>query len=560
MAKKKIDLEETIQDNLNYHNFAGGAQEDYTVKSIPRYTIQFLNIIVILFAIVFSYRVYVIQIVQGEQYTRTSIENTFEETIVFSKRGKIYDRKGEELAWNVHNEEEDTFVKREYTHKKGTSHILGYVSYPKKDNKGIYFRTKIDGVSGIEKDLDTKLEGINGAKIIETNATGEVIAKHITKTPLDGNDVTLTIDSDISDQLYREISEIVVDRKFEGGAGALMDLKNGDIISLVSYPEFDSNILSEGEDTESISKFVEDDRKFFLNRTISGLFSPGSVVKPFVAIGALQEGIVSPNKTINVTGSISIPHPYIEDEFSVFKDWRAHGVIDLKDAIAVSSNIYFYTIGGGFEDQEGLGIKGIKKYFDIFKLSEPTRLNISIEPEGVIPTPQWKKRIFDDNWRVGDTYNTAIGQYGVQTTPLQILRGVSGIATGHIVEPKIVKDDITQIEPIFAYISEDNLDTVRAGMRKSVTHGIAAGLYSTSFHIAAKTGTAEVGNINRKLNSWVVGYFPYKNPRYAFTIMVEKGPTDNTVGAVLVAKNFFEWLELNKPEVLQGEDVEYTNI
>ena len=559
MKKTKIDLEETLQDNFKYNKFNDKGHEGYISKTIPNYIIYVLGLVIFLFGSIFLYRSFTIQIVEGEIYKNTSIGNTFEEQIIFSRRGTIFDRNGTQLVWNEYKDETQEKIKRKYTNKNGVGHVVGYITYPKKDANGVYFRDQITGVSGVENAKNYELNGRNGGRIIENNAVGETIAKHIIREPLNGNDIHLTLDLELSNAVYNIIKSVVEDNGFLGGGGAIMDIHTGELLASVSYPEFDSEVISDGNDIEQIRGFLEDERKFFLNRPISGLFSPGSIIKPFIALGALEENIVDPKKIINVDGPLKIKNPFEPEKFTLFNDWKLHGPIDLIDALAVSSNVYFYQIGGGFKDQEGLGIRKLKRYFDIFDLADSTETEIANEPKGVIPTPEWKDEIFEDIWRIGDTYNVSIGQYGLQLTPLQVLRGISGIASGNIVEPTIFKNEDLSTKAIYTYIKEENLQIVRSGMRESVRRGTARGLNVNYVEIAAKTGTAEVGGIDGKLNSWIGGFFPYDDPKYAFVIILEKGLANNLIGGVSVALSMFNWINENNSNLFENQKDEQTD-
>jgi penicillin-binding protein 2 len=295
--------------------------------------------------------------------------------------------------------------------------------------------------------------------------------------------------------------------------------------------------------------------KPFLNRAIGGLYAPGSIVKPILALAALNEGIIDPNKEILSTGSITVPNPYDPEHPSVFKDWRAHGWTAMKEAIAVSSDTYFYAIGGGYQDQKGLGIDNIDKYLKLFGLEEPTGLSLLGETSGVVPTPEWKQETFNgDIWRLGDTYITSIGQYGTQLTPIEAVRFMSAIANnGKILRPSLLADRQGESEPAVERIIDlvpGSWDTVRGGMREAVTYGSAMGLNFPFVEVAAKTGTAEVGIAKKYVNSWSTGFWPYEHPRYAFAVVMEKGPSSNTTGATYIMTKVIDWIHINMPEYL----------
>jgi penicillin-binding protein 2 len=249
------------------------------------------------------------------------------------------------------------------------------------------------------------------------------------KKPINGKNLNLSIDASVQAKLFESISTLANRVGFSGGAGGIMDVNTGEILALTSFPEYTSGAMADG-DNELVQKYLKDTvRKPFLNRFVDGLYTPGSIVKPFVALAALSQKIISPDTQILSTGSISIPNPYDQTRKTVFSDWKAHGLVDMRKALAVSSNVYFYEIGGGFEKQKGLGIENLEKYFSMFGLGKPIKDSLLASPAGTIPSPEWKEKVFPgDPWRVGDTYFTSIGQYGFQVTPLQMLRAYSAIA------------------------------------------------------------------------------------------------------------------------------------
>ena len=241
---------------------------------------------------------------------------------------------------------------------------MGYVSYPTQDSSGNYWQGEFIGKDGLEKEYNDRLKGENGSKIIEIDALGKIYSENIVNAPKQGTDLITTIDSRIQRELFTLIKNLSESGTFTGGAGVIIDAQNGEIITSASFPEYNSEILSLGKDTAKINNYLTDKRKVFLDRNISGLYTPGSIVKPFFALGALAEGVIDPYKKILSTGSISIPNPYFPDQKTVFKDWRVNGWTNMMQALAVSSDVYFYEIGGGYENQKGLGIV---KYWKICK-------------------------------------------------------------------------------------------------------------------------------------------------------------------------------------------------
>ena len=569
--KKKntfVEPDEIFLDSKNLQNFDRQQFEGRIEKPIPRKTINLLGTSFLLIIILFGIRLVYLQVGNGDNYRKRSENNILEKVIIFTERGIIYDRNKKELAWNKKTEggtdlvvgaplgapttklDSSILYTRVYT-SPGFSHILGYVSYPTKDNAGNYWQTEFKGIDGLEKEYNDKIKGENGSKIIETDAKGVIHSENIINAPKQGSDLITSIDSRIQKQLFALIKNSSQDNGFIGGGAVIMDVQNGEIITSTSFPEYDSEILSLGKDTKKINDYMNDKRKIFLDKTISGLYTPGSIVKPFLSLGALAEGVIDPYKKILSTGSISIQNPYFEDQKTVFKDWRVNGWTDMAQALAVSSDIYFYEIGGGYEDQKGLGIANIEKYAKLFGFKDKTGVDLPDETEGTIPSPEWKMKNFKgDIWRIGDTYNTAIGQYGFQVTPIEVARAVSAIANnGKLLTPHFILGDM-QKENLFSTVNfkKEYFDVVHNGMRQAVTYGTASALNVPYVEVAAKTGTAQLGVKKNKVNSWVVGFFPYKNPKYAFTIMMEAGPSANNVNASSVMRQLLDWMSINTPE------------
>lgn len=544
-----VEPDEIFLDSKNLQNFDRQQFEGRIEKPISKKTIFFIGIFFLLFLGMFLTRLGYLQIQKGEAYLDRSKNNILEKQIIFSDRGIIYDRNKIELAWNKNRIDLPTAI-RTYL-SPGFSHLLGYISYPMQDKAGNYWQSEFIGKDGLEKQYNQLLKGENGSKIVEIDARKVVHSENIVNAPKRGTDLVTTIDSRLQTELYILIKNLSQSNSFLGGAGVLMNINNGEILASVSFPEYDSEILSLGKDTKKIQNYLNDKRKVFLDRTISGLYTPGSIVKPFFAIGALTEGIIDPYKKILSTGSISIPNPYFPDQKTVFKDWKAHGWVDMRQALAVSSDVYFYEIGGGFEGQKGLGIVNIEKYSKLFGIGEKTGIDLPDEKGGVIPSPLWKIKNFkDDPWRIGDTYHTAIGQYGFQVTPMEMARAVSAIANyGSLITPHYILGD-TEKEKIILNVNlkKEYFDVVHEGMRQGVLVGTSILLDVPYVQVAAKTGTAQLGVNKNKVNSWIIGFFPYENPKYAFTVMMESGPSLNSVGASSTIRQFLDWMSINAPE------------
>lgn len=545
-----ITPDDIFLDASNLPNFDTFQFEGQIEKSISRKTIFSVGIFFFLILGAYLFRVQDLQLSRGDYFNKRSENNHLLHSVIFAERGLIYDRKNRELVWNSPQQQEgQDFFKREYAEYSGLAHILGYVSYPKKDEKGDFVRTEYVGINGVEAFFNEKMSGKLGIKIIEKDALLNIVSESTIEKPECGESVYLSIDAEIQDKLYSFINDLAKQKGFRGGSGILMDIENGELLAMVSYPEYSLKIMSEGDDRQAINSFNNDEKKPFVNRATAGLYTPGSIVKPFLSAAALNEDLISPNKKIYSAGFISIPNPYFEDKQTIFKDWKAHGWTDMKEALAVSSDVYFYAIGGGYKDQLGLGIEKINEYIKMFGFSEETGIEAFPEERGVVPNPEWKQKVFKEDWSIGNTYHTTIGQYGFQVTPLQAVRAAAVIANdGKLLRPTILKREEEVKDYRLLDIDKDYFEIVREGMRLAVTDGTAKGLNVGFIDVSAKTGTAERGLEKDRVNSWILGFFPSEKPKYAFVVIMEEGPVENTIGALYVMRQLLEWMNLNTPE------------
>ena len=538
----EINPDEVFLDSGNLPQFDTQQFEGVLERPITTRVIAILGIVFFFFGFAFLWKIFLLQVRDSDHLLAIAINNTLEHHILFAERGVIYDRNGEELAWNA--------PKRTYIDSLGFGHILGYVSFPNEDEvreKGIHPKELV-GRDGVEKIFNERLHGESGLKIVETDVGGNIVGESVLAYARDGESVELSIDYRIQKKMNEFIHSLSNERGFVGGSAVIIDVKTGELIALTNYPEYDPQVLADATDRETISSYQNDEGKPFLNRAVQGLYTPGSIFKPFIAIGALQEGIVDPRKIFYTTGSLSLPNPYVPNTFTVFKDWKNHGAIDMEDALAYSSNVYFFEIGGGFEEQIGLGIDRIKKYSEYFGFGFPTGVGFDGEKSGVIPNQKWKEEVFGEIWRIGDTYNTSIGQYGSQVTLIQMVRAIGAIANeGALLTPSLKKGGNPENFSTIP-IDKKNFKEVKQGMHGAVKYGTAVGLNVPAVSVAAKTGTAEIDFGKKYVNSWVTGFFPYENPQYAFVVVMEQGPRDNYIGGVFVMRQLLDWMGVNTPE------------
>ncbi len=542
---RELAPEDILLDAENLPDFDHSRMEGKLEKPIPRSTYVGAQVIIGLMLLVLVGRTVYLELMQGSVYAAQSERNRVRPEVIFAARGAIVDRNGVALVSNELTE--SGLVQRKYEYP-GFSHLLGYVSYPKKDKSGNYYDTVIKGLGGVESAMNDSLAGVNGTLLVEEDARGAVQSQGTSVPPKNGTNLELSIDARAQRALHTAIAGLAEKIPFQGGSGILMDVETGEVLALVSYPEYDPNVLSSGGPSDMIAAYQRDSRRVYLDRAVSGLYTPGSIIKPLEAAGALSDGTVTPEQGIVSTGSISIPNKYDPSNPSVFKDWKAHGWVDARRAIAVSSDVYFYAVGGGFGDIRGLGIERLAYWYSAFGLTSRTGIELDGEAKGFVPTPAWKEATLKEPWRLGDTYHTAIGQYAMQITPLEAARSIAAVANGgKLVTPTILKGK-TPVGQTIA-ISPYALQIAREGMRMGTTEGTSIGLNDLSFvKIAGKTGTAQLGFHNEWYNSWAVGFFPYEKPKYVYVVVMEKGPSTNSLGGIYVMHQFLRELYRTAPE------------
>lgn len=395
------------------------------------------------------------------------------------------------------------------------SHILGYTGLVSReemtDNKSLKLNDRV-GKMGLEGKYDDILRGRDGFARIFQDSVGTTIDRKVEREPESGENVYTSIDADLQRYFYESLSNQLHQLGRTSGAGLVLNPQTGEVLAMVSIPSYDNNKLAS-------SMFVDKSRPLF-NRIVSGVYSPGSTIKPLVAFAALEEGVVDALRSIYSAGYIELPNPYFPDKPSRFVDWKAHGWVNVYSALARSSNVYFYEVGGGFspDNVQGLGIARLKQYWEKFKLDEPTGIDLNGEASGFLPDPESKERRTGDSWRVGDTYNVSIGQGDFMITPLELLRYIGGIATkGLLYEPYLVSQTRDADDSI-SYNHSSSFETVSAnntehfndielgmldGVRKD--YGTSHMLADIPLTIAAKTGSAQIQN-NQKVNAFFVGY------------------------------------------------------
>ncbi|QQR77826.1 MAG: penicillin-binding protein 2 [Candidatus Moraniibacteriota bacterium] len=436
---------------------------------------------------------------------------------------------------------------REYQDGLIFSHILGYEGKIRKEElaeHSDYLPIDSIGKQGIEKSYELALRGKRGADRVEVDSRGAIKKELGVFDPEPGNDLILNIDADLQKRLFDSLSATLEKAGLRKGAAVALDPRDGSVLALVSLPSFDNNLFAGGIDSPSYAALIGDDALPLFNRTLAGEYPPGSTIKPFLASAALAEGVVTPDTQIESRGGITVAG------FS-FGDWKTHGFTDIRHAIAVSSDVYFYSIGGGYGNIRGLGMEKMDEYEQLFGFGSETGIDIPGEKQGFIPTPQWKEEKIGERWYIGDTYHAAIGQGFVLATPMQLVNATAAIANGGTIwKPRVVgqirsRDGTLQtVAPEVLrrnVVDSSILKIVKEGMRMTVTEnvGTAQSLASLPVAVAGKTGTAQFG-AEKKTHGWFESFAPYEHPTIALVVLVE-GQENEGYFAVPVTKDVLSW-------------------
>jgi penicillin-binding protein 2 len=310
----------------------------------------------------------------------------------------------------------------------------------------------------------------------------------------------------------------------------------------VSLPMYDNNIFSGKIDEAKLQQYLDDKNKPLVNHALAEQYAPGSIFKQITGAAALQEGVANPSTTITSNGYITVPNEYDPSILYTFKDWRTLGTLDFYAGVAMSSDVYFYYLSGGYhafgQNFDGLGVDRLARYARQFGLGRKTGIDIAGEADGNIPDPAWKKQTFGDDWFLGDTYNMGIGQGFVAATPIQMVRVTAAVANGGtLLTPRVVREvrDAQQhvIVPSGPKIegnvgvSAANLAILRDAMAQAVSWGSANPAKLPDLKIAGKTGTAEFGERfpdgSYETHAWFSGFAPADDPQVAITVFLERG-------------------------------------
>ncbi|TGD43448.1 penicillin-binding protein 2 [Pseudotabrizicola sediminis] len=437
-------------------------------------------------------------------------------------------------------------LSRQYPRDTDFAHVLGYVGpVSERDLEALDSPDPLlripkfqIGKIGVERWLEDQLRGRAGTRRIEVNAVGRVMRELEREEGDPGSDVRLTINADVQNFVQARLGD-------ESAAAVVMDVTNGDLIAIVSSPSFDPNLFVRGISHTDYNGLMENDHRPLANKTVQGVYPPGSTFKMITALAALEAGMITVNTSVRCPG-------YLEFGGRRFHCWKraGHGAVDLEKSLSESCDVYYYDIA------QRVGIEKIAEMGKRFGLGIRHDLPMSAIAEGIMPNRAWKQERQQEDWRIGDTINASIGQGYVLTSPLQLAVMTARIATGRAVVPRLVRSvdgkEVPVEEAPSIGISEEILRKIRSGMYAvmNAERGTAKSsrIADEALLMAGKTGTSQVRNItaaerargvisndqlpwNRRDHALFVGYAPYTNPRYAVSVVVEHGGGGSTAAA-----------------------------
>ena len=459
-------------------------------------------------------------------------------------------------------------ISRDYPYKENFTHVLGYVSQANEndiltneDIKEKFVPGLKVGKTGLERSFEEKLIGSNSVERYEVNAYGRRISQLAFQKGDKGETIKLTIDTKIQELANELLKE-------KAGSICVMDIYTGAIIAMHSSPSFDPNSFVFGISQDDWQLIRNNPMKPLVNKSLSGNYSPGSTIKPIVALSALENEVIGKDFTVQCKGHKNPLELYGQ----TYHCWKkeGHGFVNLREAMKQSCDTYFYEVA------RRLGVDRLSVTAKKFGLGQKVFKDIfDNEKKGLVPNTEWKKNALGRNWVLGETIITGIGQGFIQTTPIQLCLMTAQIANGgYKIYPKLVADDESQYQDKFTplYKNSRNIKIVQDAMFSSTNEvrgtSFRSRLNDTKYQFAGKTGTSQVKKIterDRELDlktfeipyeerdhALFIAFGPYKNPRYALSIIIEHGGSGGTVAAPL-AKELFKMI-VDRHEIRKNYD------
>ena len=454
---------------------------------------------------------------------------------------------------------------RNYPQNEIYAHVVGYMgsissSDYERFDPVFYTGKEQIGKSAIEREYEHILRGVPGKQKLLVNVRGRVMDEIEKEAFTSGNDIILTLNSELQRTAYESMAE-------KKGSVVAMDPRNGEILAMISMPSFNPTVMSLGLSQSDFDKLNRDKKKPLFNRATAGQYPPGSTVKPMLALGALDMGIVDSEYYLPCEGEFKLPN-YSRP----FRDWAIHGSVNAKRAIQASCDVYFY------ETAVEMGIERMSEFLKKFNLGEKTKLDLGNEKKGVVPNQEWKRNNFkskeNQNWYLGETVIAGIGQGYMLATPMQLAYATSIIANrGFAFKPHILKqinlkdsDEVlkTESERINHVMNIDDKywDIVFDGMNAVVNEqrGTAYGVFPENSDIAGKTGTSQVFSMDKRSGDDVpeelrdhglfIGFAPINNPEIVIAVLVENGGGGRVAAAPVAEKMFSKFQEIRGKKVV----------
>ncbi len=583
-----------------------------------------LLLVFFLLIIVLITRVFYLQILQGDRYRLLADKNRTSVRLTLPSRGNIFDRNGVKLAENKKNfqavlikeealnvqkslenfekiivldEDEKARIQKEikrkrpymairikdglsfeeaaklhlnapdltgiqieedlirhYPLKDVNAHLIGYVSLmndkdleenpddPLADLPGYRI-----GRTGLENSFEEVLKGIPGFRKREVNAYGRSVRVLEEAVSQKGESLNLTIDSRLQEVALTALGK-------ESGSAIVMDVNTGEILAMVSSPSYDTNIFTMPVPVKVWRSLIDNEKRPLQNKALTGTYSPGSIFKLVVALAGLEHKIIHPNKKVYCGGKVTIGN----HDFHCWKR-SGHGMVDLEQALMHSCDVYFYEMA------QQIGAEKITSMAKRLGFGAPVNIGIKGEREGLVPTPEWKKKRFKDDWRTGDTVNLSIGQGFLGTTPMQLVYMTAQIANGgKKIKPHVIKGEGVNT-PASLGLKKEHLNLIKRGMNKVVNHEKGTAYRSrinvNGEKMAGKTASTQVRRITKKEREkgiikqedlpWkyrdhgmFAAFAPVQNPRFAIVVMIEHGGGGSSSAAPVAAKILTETLKL----------------
>lgn len=587
MPKKRKSLglsfsDEVVKITAKTGHFTKSRESDWTDVLLPNYQadktqpiqkspwriMALFALCIILFFIIFL-RLFHLQIAEGKINRELADGNRIQVKVIHAPRGVIFDRNGKILAANApafrffdKDTKKSRLVTREeafqkeakndpeaqnleidnvriYPFEEEFAHTLGYVgqiseSELKEDRYKDYSPGDAIGQMGLEAQYENLLRGKDGGEIIEVDSKGEKLRTLRRELPISGQNIYLSVDADLQGVLFQEMKKALTASNSCCGAAVAMEPFTGKILALVSFPSFDSNLFTQGENDSVISEILSDSAAPILNRVIAGTYPPGSTYKIISSLAALSSGKITADTAFQDNGVMYLGiYKFTNWYFNQYG--KTEGSVNLQKALQRSNDIYFYQVG------QIIGENALAQWSRKLYLGASLGIDLPGEESGIVPDNAWKQKTLNTVWYPGDTLHMAIGQGFVLTTPLQILGITSYIAAdGTLYKPEFLLSASPRVL-VSNLLSKEKIKFIKEGLELVPKEGGTAWpFFAFPIPTAGKTGTAEYGDSKDRSHAWYTSYAPVDDPKIALTVLIEGGGEGSSVAAP-IAKEVYRW-------------------